>query len=457
MSASPQPHEGEGGILDVAEFIGRLPFGRFHFGLVALCCLVTFLDGVDLGIIAYAAPYIRDDLQLSGQQLGLVFSSATVGQILGALLFSYLADRVGRRPVILVCAVLAGLFTLAMGFAGTFGQLLAVRFASGLAIGGLLPVAWALNIEAMPDARRATVVSVIMFGFTLGGAVAAPLTNLVAPHWGWQWIYLLSGFATLLVALILVAMLPESARFLASRAAPPARIAALLRRADPRFEPRAWQAYRLRDEKPAQTGFTPRDLFRGRLKFITPMIWAAYFFSSIAAFLGALWGPIYFEQLGMTRENAALLGSSAGLAGAIISVVLMRFTESLGPRWVALFPLLAAPTYLLVGIGAAGPALLAPAIFTGLVLKYGGHQSVISIIGTFYPSSIRANAGGWASAIAKVGGVIGPILGAFFVANAGGAYRAFLLLSACTLLVGLCVLSLARFARRAAECPPTTR
>jgi len=439
------------GTLDVGEFLGRLPFGRFHALLVVLCCLVTFLDGVDLGIIAYAAPYIRDDLHLSGQQLGLVFSSATVGQVVGALVCSYAADRIGRRPVILVCAVLAGLFTLAMGFAGSFGQLLAIRFLGGLAIGGLLPVAWALNIEAMPGARRATVVSVIMFGFTLGGTVAAPLTNLVAPAWGWQWIYLIAGTATLAVSLVLIGLLPESARFLASRGARPERIEALLLRADPQFDPAAWQAYRLGDEPPPTGGFTPADLFRGRLKLITPMIWAAYFFSSIAAFLGALWGPILFEELGLTRAGAALLGSLAGLAGAIVSMVLMRFTEALGPRWVALFPLLAAPTFLLVGIGAPGPALLVPAIFTGLVLKYGGHQSVISIIGTFYPSSIRANAGGWASAIAKIGGVIGPVLGAFFVANAGGALSAFLLLGACTLLVGLCTLGLASLAGRSPE------
>jgi len=436
------------GVLDVSEFLGSLPFGRFHRRLVLLCCLVTFLDGVDLGIIAYAAPYIRDAMQLSGQELGIVFSAGTVGQIVGALAFSYIADRIGRRPVILICAALAGLFTIAMGFAGTFEHLLAARFMGGLAIGGLLPVAWALNIEAMPFTRRATVVAVVMFGFTLGGTVAAPLTNLIAPVWGWEWIYILAGTATLLATLVLIALLPESARFLTSKGAPPQQIAALLRRADPQFDPAAWQAYRLSDERPVQSGFTPADLFRGQLKFITPAIWAAYFFSSVASFLGALWGPIFFEDLGMTREGAALLGSSAGLAGAIISVILMRSTEALGPRWVALFPLLAAPTFLVIGLGGMGAAMLVPAIFTGLVLKYGGHQSVMSIIGTFYPSAIRANAGGWASAVAKIGGVIGPVLGAYFVAGAGGALQAFLLLGVCTMLVGLCVLGLAWFARR---------
>jgi AAHS family 4-hydroxybenzoate transporter-like MFS transporter len=144
------PFEREQGVLDVSDFLGRLTFGRFHTRLVLLCGLVTFLDGVDLGIIAYAAPYIRDAMQLSGQELGVVFSSATIGQIVGAVVCSYIADRIGRRPVILVCAVLAGLFTIAMGFAGTFEHLLAARFMGGLAIGGLLPVAWALNIEAMP-------------------------------------------------------------------------------------------------------------------------------------------------------------------------------------------------------------------------------------------------------------------------------------------------------------------
>src|SRR5215213_6686301 len=91
-------------VLDVAAFMARLEFGRFHLQLIVLCCLVTFFDGIDFGIIAYAAPYIRDDMRLSGEALGWVFSSSNLGQIVGALTCTWLADRIGRRPVIIICA-----------------------------------------------------------------------------------------------------------------------------------------------------------------------------------------------------------------------------------------------------------------------------------------------------------------------------------------------------------------
>ncbi len=435
-------------MLDLSDFLANRKFNRFHVTLIILSCLVTFFDGVDFGLIAYVAPYMRDDLRLTADEIGFVFSSSIVGQIIGALVCTYIADRIGRRPVIIICALLASLLTIAMGLSTSFEQLLVVRLLGGMTIGGLLPVAWALNIEAMPTARRATAVALVMFGFTLGGSFAGPLTNLIAPDYGWEIAFIFAGAMTLIMAIVLVRTLPESARFLASRGASLEKVTPILQRVDPSFIPSDYEGYVLTDEKPAEKNFNPVDLFRGQLRFITPFIWGSYFFSSIAAYLGALWGPIFFEQLGMAREHAALLGASSGLAGAVLSVVLLRFTEVRGPVWVALFPLLATPFFLLVGVGVLGPMMLAPVIFTGMVLKYGGHGCVVSIIGLFYPSAIRSNAGGWANAVGKAGGVLGPMIGAYFVSSGDDVLGAYFVLAGCTLLVALCVFGLSKIVAR---------
>jgi len=439
---------GQPKILDLSDFLANRKFNRFHTTLIILSCLVTFFDGVDFGLIAYVAPYIRDELHLTADEIGLIFSSSIVGQIVGALICTYIADRIGRRPVIIVCTLLASLLTIAMGLSTSFEQLLIVRLLGGMTIGGLLPVAWALNIEAMPSARRATSVALVMFGFTLGGSFAGPLTNLIAPAYGWEMAFIIAGSMTLLMAAVLVRALPESARFLASRSASFEKITPILKRVDPAFNPSHYEGYVLTDEKRAEKNFNPIDLFRGPLLFITPFIWGSYFFSSIAAYLGALWGPIFFEQLGMARDHAALLGASSGLAGAVLSVVLLRFTEIRGPAWVALFPLLATPFFLLIGVGILGPAMLAPVIFTGMVLKYGGHGCVVSIIGLFYPSAIRSNAGGWANAVGKAGGVMGPMIGAYFVSSGEDVLGAYFVLAGCTLLVALCVFGLSKVVAR---------
>ena len=435
------------GALDLTAFLEGMDFSRFHVRLVILACCVTFFDGLDFGLIAYAAPYIRDELQLSGDALGVVFSSGVAGQIVGSMLCAYVADRIGRRPVLVFCTVAAALLTFAMGLAGNVEQFIVLRFLGGIAIGGLLPVIWALTIEAMPKSRRATVVALIMLGFSLGGSASAPLTNLIAPEHGWHWVYFACGILTFAVALWLLVALPESARFLASRGAPPERIVPVLRRLHPGFDGRGVTSFHLSDERRVEGNFTPADLFRGPFAWITPLIWGAYFSSSVAAFLNASWGPIFLEELGVTREGAALIGSVAGLLGAIASVLLLRVTEIRGPRWIAIFPLLAAPLLFLIGSGWLAHAMLVPAIFLGIVLMGGGHASVISITSIFYPSGIRSNAGGWASAVAKIGGVLGPIIGAQFVGDSQGVLRSFLLVSSCMLAIAFCVLALARFAR----------
>jgi AAHS family 4-hydroxybenzoate transporter-like MFS transporter len=439
--------------LDVAGFIEGLKLTPYHIRLVLLSCLVTFFDGLDFSVIAYTAPYIREDLGLGAEELGLIFSIGTVGQVIGGLGCSYIADRIGRRPVIVACTFLCAILTFLTGFANSTETLMGIRLLSGVAIGGLLPVAWALNIEAMPSGRKATVVAMIMFGFSLGASLAGPVTNLLAPDYGWHAVYFVSGAATILVAIGLLFGLPESVRFLVSKGAPRERITAILQRYDPHFDGAAYDGFVLSDEIKVQGNFTPVDLFRGALLFITPLIWLGYLASSIAMYLKSSWGPLFLEELGVDRQVAALAGSVGAILGAIAGVLLLRFTEARGPQWVAFFPAIATPLLLLIGAGFVTGDLFLPVIVLGMILVGGGHAAVISITSIYYPSAIRSNAGGWASSVAKVGGVIGPLIGALFLTDRENVLRSYLLLAACTALVVLCILALARAARRLPKAP----
>ena len=89
---------GQGGTLDVARFLGGLPFTRFHIQLLVICSLVTFFDGLDFSLIAFTLPYLETDMSLSEDMLGFVSSAAFLGQMIGSLIGSYLADIYGRRP-----------------------------------------------------------------------------------------------------------------------------------------------------------------------------------------------------------------------------------------------------------------------------------------------------------------------------------------------------------------------
>ena len=163
---------GQGGTLDVARFLGDLPFTRFHIQLLVICSLVTFFDGLDFSLIAFTLPYLETDMSLSEDMLGFVSSAAFLGQMIGSLIGSYLADIYGRRPVIIWCTILSALLTFLTGFANTPEMLIGLRLVGGLAIGGLLAPAWSINIESMPAGKKATAVTIIMLGFSAGGAAA---------------------------------------------------------------------------------------------------------------------------------------------------------------------------------------------------------------------------------------------------------------------------------------------
>ena len=166
--------------LDVSAFLDRV-MTPFHKRILIISCLVTFFDGLDFSLIAFTLPYLREEMALTDEMTGFVSSAAFAGQMIGSLIGSYIADIVGRRPVILWCTVLSALLTFVTGFAGTPEMLIVLRFLGGLAIGGLLAPIWSLNIESMPAGKKATAVTIIMLGFSTGGAAAGQVTNFLAP------------------------------------------------------------------------------------------------------------------------------------------------------------------------------------------------------------------------------------------------------------------------------------
>ena len=447
-----------GKTLDVAEFMHGLQFSRYHLQILLLCSLVTFFDGQDFSALAYALPYIRDDMGISDEMTGYVSSAAFLGQMIGSLFGSYLGDIFGRRPVIIACTIGSALLTTLVGFAATPEQLIGLRFISGLAIGGLLAPVWALSIESMPKSMRMTSVTIIMMGFSFGGASAAPIANWAAPVLGWQGIFWVCGAMTGVFALILLFALPESARWMVAKERPAAKITPVLARFNPGFEAQQYERFHLSDERETTKSANPllkfRELFVGALLIVTPLIWAAYFFSSFAIYLKSAYGVIFMENLGIARQNAAWLTSIGSILGALGGVGLLALTEKRGPGWIVLAPLIGIPFVLLVGTGAVlgGPAFI-PVLLTGAVLVGAGHAAVISITSIYYPSGVRATGGGWASFMAKFAAVAAPIFGAQFLAGRVGAMEGYVFTAACLAGVVVSVLLLAWFARSLRQDP----
>jgi AAHS family 4-hydroxybenzoate transporter-like MFS transporter len=433
--------------VDVALLIDQRPLGRFNYRVIVLSWLITAFDGLDQLMIGFTAPYMRDELHLTNTMIGYLVSAGLAGMTIGGFLFTYVADRIGRRPTIIATAFAFGILTAATAAASSYHALLFMRFVNGLPIGGLIPLAWALNIEFVPRRIRSTVVTIIMVGYSFGGSVVGPLTNLLAPQYGWQGVYLIAGIGTLCCAGALWLGLPESIRFLVIKGRRPDLVVRTLKRIDASCDVTPTDRFVLSDEIRTDPGFRVGHYFRGNLRLITPLLWLGYLMSSLAIFVLSSWSPIIIESLQFPRRTAALVASISSALAACAALALMRFTDRLGPGAIAVCSAAAVPVLLLVGFGVVPHDAFLYITVSGAILMSAMHFGMHSIAGIYYPSAIRASGGGLATSVAKLGAILGPIIAGTVLSSGMPVVRIYALLAVCPAVVSVCVLGIAAAVR----------
>lgn len=433
--------------VDVSAIIETQRLNAFVIRLIVISWLITFLDGFDLNAIAFVAPYLKTAFRFDNQTLSTVFASGSAGALLGGVLFGFLGDRVGRRSAIIAAVGLFGLFTLLLALADRYWELMFMRFIGGIALGGALPLIWALSIEYVPLRYRATVVTLIMLGYGLGVSVAGPVSVALIPRFGWQSVFICGGGVSLAAALLVFFKLPESLRFLAHRGDDPERVLRIVRRLIPNRRIEASQLV-MAPAAAAPRSRGPAVLFDGYLRWLTPLLWLVFAASSLTMYFFATWGPIVLEQMGMSRSGAALSISANSIASAIGAIAVMRFTDRLGAASLAVMPAIAVPLLIVTGLLHLSVGLIMALTAAMYLLLGGNHYGVQSILGLYYPTAERARGAGWASSIGKVGGVAGPLLGGWLLTSHLTSRSPFLALAVFPAVVSLGALGIAAIARR---------
>ena len=164
---------------------------------------MLFIDGFDTQAIGYVAPAVAQDWKLARGALGPVFGAGLFGLMIGAFVFGPIADRIGRRRIIIVSTAAFGIGALATIFANDVPSLLAIRFLTGLGLGGAMPNAVALTSEFSPHRRRATMVMAMFCGFSVGAAIGGLLAAALIPALGWRSVFVVGGVAPLLLVPLL--------------------------------------------------------------------------------------------------------------------------------------------------------------------------------------------------------------------------------------------------------------
>jgi MFS transporter, AAHS family, 4-hydroxybenzoate transporter len=446
----PSPH-----VIDVVDIVEGQRLNWLVVRLVLVASLVMFFDGFDLNVIPFTAQEVMKAYGLDTGMWKDVLTSGVAGTLFGSVLFGVMGDRLGRRRAIICATAVFGLFTLLFAAAASYWQLLILRLLNGVALGGAVPLTWALSVEYVPRQYRATVVTTIMIGYGVGVAAAGPISLGLIPHFGWPSVFIFGGVASLLAALLLYRSLPESLRFLATRTHRSEELAGIVRKLAPERMDLDGANFILSGQDPAAQGRSGfRALFRGSLRWITPLVWLAYAASSMSTFFFTNWGPTLFEKMGLTHQQAAWSSSLNSIAGLIGALLLMRFTDRVGPISVALLPAIAVPFLLALGLAPVTQASFIVMMSLLYVFLGGSHYGIISITGTFYPTTHRALGTGWASAVGKVGSVAGPWVGggvmASVLASRIPAQDTFVFLALCPTVFFLCMLAIGLMQRRGA-------
>jgi AAHS family 4-hydroxybenzoate transporter-like MFS transporter len=337
-----------------------------------------------------------------------------------------------------------GALTMCFYFTGSYGTLFWLRLIDGIPLGGMLPLAWALNIEYAPKRYRATIVTVIMVGYSLGTALGGPFANWLIPKLGWKSVFVCGGAAALVSAAILFVILPESIRFLATKGQRPDRIVALVRRVAPGQAFPAGANFVVGDEAGHSKDFEPALLFKGELRAITPLIWTAYIASSFAVFFIVNWTPLVFEALHYARAQAATAATVNSIMGALGGVLLMRFTDIKGAVAITTMPVVTCVLLLIAGFSTMGQGtfLFLNALIGGFLI--GGHFGMHSISGIFYPTAYRGNGASWATSIAKIGSIAGPMVGGWVLATSLPVKHIFALLAIFPAIFAVCIYAVGR-------------
>jgi AAHS family 4-hydroxybenzoate transporter-like MFS transporter len=436
--------QGSGAPVDVAEFIDQQPVGRFQLKLLSLCAAVLFLDGFDTQAIGYVAPALAKEWGLTRAALGPVFSAGLFGLMIGALLFGPLADRVGRKKIIIFSTLAFGIGAFVTAFVHDVSALLAIRFLTGLGLGGAMPNAVAMTSEFNPRRRRATMVMIMFCGFSVGAALGGLLAAALIPQFGWRSVFVVGGVAPLLLAPILALSLPESVRFLALTGRSDDRVSGLLGFINPKAAFARGTQFVMHE--PHLPGIPVLHLFRQGRTLVTLLLWVVFFMSLLDIYFLANWLPTVLNDLGSSVSASAAIGSMLQVGGVVGTFALGSIIDRFSFRALALVYFIA--VFAVGAIGQFGHSiiLVTVAIFAAGFCVIGGQIAANALAAAFYPTSVRATGVGWALGIGRIGSIVGPLVGGMLMTMKWSTASVFMAAAAAALCAALAAFWLSRLA-----------
>lgn len=394
------------------------PVPRSSTNRVILCCFFAILaEGYDVGVLGAILPALAEyeAWALSPLELGALGSYALIGMMIGAMAIGTLSDRFGRRAMLLSAVLVFSLAQVGVALSPTPEVFGLFRFIGGLGMGGVIPVAAALTIEYSPPAKRSFNYGVMYSGYSLGILSAGLVALVLLEPVGWRGVVAIGALPVLFLPL-LARFTPESLESLLTRgrSADAQRVAVKLR-IDP-YDENDWKPVPKADGKQYSTIDSIKVMFRGKTALGTIGFWISLFCGLLLVYGLNTWLPSLMRDAGYDLGSSLtflivfslasaigglLIGGIADRWGKKICLVIFYLIGAVGILML-MFPNTIVINYAFVALAGVG------SISTSLVLT--------GWVADYYPAYARATATGWALSFARVGAIMGPLIGGWIAA-----------------------------------------
>jgi benzoate transport len=428
---------------DPRAILAQEPMGRLQVVAVALCILLLAVDGFDVLSISFAAPGIASEWGIDRAALGLVLSMELIGMGVGALVVGNVADRIGRRPTILLSLVLVSLGMALAATATSIALLSTYRFATGIGIGGILAATTAIASEYANDRHRSLAVSLMAGGYPLGAIVGGIIVSVLLAYFSWRSVFAFGAALTAAFIPIVWFLLPESISFLVEK-----RPANALERVNRTLQkmghaPIPGLPERRLHETAQRSGLA--SLFQPELARTTVLLTAAFFAHIMTFYFFVKWIPKLVVDMGYAASLAGSVLVWFNVGGLLGSVLFGVLTRRFRLRTLVIAALLASATAV-TAFGQGPTDLLRLSVMAAI----GGFFTNAAIVGMYamfaqrFPTPVRAGGTGFAIGFGRGGAALGPIAAGLLFAAGGSLAMVALVMSAGSVLGALAIGTLGR-------------
>lgn len=393
--------------VNVNAVIDQAKFTPFHWSILLWCLLIIIFDGYDLVIYGVVLPLLMQEWSLTSVQAGMLASTALCGMMFGAMLFGALADKIGRKNVILICVIFFSGFTFLGAFASNPFEFGILRFLAGLGIGGVMPNLVALTSEYAPKRIRSTLVGTMFSGYAIGGILSALIGSSLVESQGWQIMFLIAGIPLILLPVIWK-FLPESLTFLV-KTGKTDQAHSIIQKISPE-QSIGINTRLVLNEDNVPTGSSVKGLFQQGRAFNTLMFWVLFFMCLLMVYALSSWLPKLMLAAGYSLGKSILFLFALNVGAMIGSIGGGILSDKFHLKPV-IMGMLMAGVVALIGLGFNSPAY----VLYGLVTVAGAATIGTSIllysyVAQYYPLSVRSTGIGCASGVGRIGAIVGPIL-----------------------------------------------